>query len=211
MMEAEFSIRGMRFWIVDIATRYSCSVTVTECIPWRKKGGQALFRIRGIESDTASAIDDIRLRDDITSLDAVERSDGQVVGSVAMREFWPAWAIVECGCFLESVWSDGDGKANFRVLAGSEGSVPQLIKAIASKGLDIEIVRIAQTSNQSHVTRKQEKVVRLALEKGFFDYPRRVTLEELARLCDMSTSTVAETLKRGEKNILKHYFERGRR
>ena len=206
MMEAEFSIQGMPFWIVDIATKYSCSVTVTECIPWRKKGGQALFRIRGLESDSSQTVDDIRSRGDVTSIDVVERSDGQIDGSVAMKEFWPAWAIVESGCFLESVWSDGDGKAIFRVLAGSEGSVPQLIKTISSKKLDLEIIRIAQTGDRPQVTRKQEKVVRLALEKGFFDYPRRINLEELARLTDMTTSTVAETLKRGEKNILKQYF-----
>lgn len=209
-MEAEFSILGMHFWIVDIATRYSCSVTVTECIPWRKKGGQALFRIRNIEGDAASAIEEIRLHEDITSIDAVERSDGQVVGSVAMKEFWLVWAIVDCGCFLESAWSEGDGRANFRILTGSEGSLPNLIRTIASKGLDIEIGRIAQTSDQSHITRKQEKLVRLALEKGFFDCPRRITLEQLAKLSDMSTSTVSEILKRGEKNILKHYFEKGK-
>lgn len=209
-MEAEFSIRGMRFWIVDIATEHSCFVTVTECIPWRKKGGQALFRIRGIEGDAASVVDEMRQHADITSVDAVEMTDGQVVGSVAMKEFWLVWTIVDCGCFLESSWSDGDGKANFRILSGSEGSLPQLIKAIASRGLDIEIGRIAQTSDRSHVTRKQEKVVRLALEKGFFDYPRRITLEQLAKLSDMSTSTVSETLKRGEKNILKQYFEKGK-
>jgi predicted DNA binding protein len=210
MMEAEFSIRGMRFWIVDIATRYSCSVTVTECIPWMKKGGQALFRIRGIESNAAQAIEEIRLRDDITSIDAVEWSEGQVVGSVAMKGFWPAWAIINCGCILESVWSEGDGKVNFRILAGSEGSLPKLIKMMSSKGMNIEIERIAQTSDQSHITRKQEILVRLALEKGFFDHPRRITLEQLAKISDMSTSAVSETLKRGEKNILKHYFEKGK-
>jgi hypothetical protein len=210
MMEAEFSIRGMPFWIVDIATRYSCSVTVTECIPWRKKGGQALFRIRGFEGDAALAIEELRLRDDITSVDAVEGSSGQVVGSVAMKEFWLVWAIVDSGCFLESAWSEGDGRANFRLLSGSEGSLPKLIRAIGSKGLDIEIGRIAQTSDQSHVTRKQEKLVRLALEKGFFDHPRRITLEQLAKLSDLSVSATSETLKRGEKSILKHYFEKGR-
>ncbi len=209
-MEAEFSILGMRFWIVDIATRYSCSVTVTECIPWRKKGGQALFRIRNIEGDAASAIEVIRLHEDITSIDAVERNDGQVVGSVAMKEFWLVWAIVDCGCFLESAWSEGDGRVRFRILAGSEGSLPKLIRTIASKGLEIEIERIAQTSDQYHITRKQEKLVRLALEKGFFDYPRRTTLEQLAKLSDMSTSAVSEILKRGEKNILTHYFEKGK-
>lgn len=211
MMEAEFSVQGLRFWIVDIATRHSCTVTVTECIPWRKKGGQALFRIHGLEGDRERVIEEIRQRDDITSIDATEREDGQIVGSVGMSEFAPAWDMAECGCFLESVRSEGNGKAYFRVLAGSEGSVPELIKLITSKGLDIEIIRIAQTSERSQVTRKQEMVVRTALEKGYFDYPRRVTLEELARLCNTTVSTVTETLKRGEKNILRQYFQGGKR
>jgi predicted DNA binding protein len=54
-------------------------------------------------------------------------------------------------------------------------------------------------------------VVRAALERGYFDYPRRITLEELAKVCNTSLSTVTETLKRGEKNILRHYFESGKR
>jgi predicted DNA binding protein len=210
-MEAEFSVQGLRFWIVDIATKHSCTVTVTECIPWRKKGGQALFRIQGLEDDHQRVIDEIRHRDDISSLDAVEREDGQITGSVGMTDFAPAWDLAECGCFLESVRSEGNGKAYFKILAGSEGSIPDLIKLITSKGLDIEIIRIAQTSERSQVTRKQEMVVRAALERGYFDYPRRITLEELAKVCNTSLSTVTETLKRGEKNILRHYFESGKR
>jgi predicted DNA binding protein len=127
-----------------------------------------------------------------------------------MRELWIIWAIVDCGCFLESAWSNGDGRVNFRVLSGSEGSLPNLIKAISSRGVDIEINRIARTVDRPVVTRKQEKLMRLALERGFFDYPRKVTLEELALMSGMSTSTVAETIKRGERNILKSFFEKRR-
>jgi predicted DNA binding protein len=210
MMEAEFSIRGMRFWIVDLAAERSCTVTVTECIPWRKKGGQALFEVNGLEGDAAEAMEDIRARPEIISLEVVESSEGRVVGSVAMRELWIIWTIVNCGCFLESAWSSGDGRAAFRVLSGSEGSLPNLIKAISSHGVDIEINRIARTVDRPVVTRKQEKVLRLALERGFFDYPRRVTLEELALMSGMSTSTVAETIKRGERNVLKAFLEKRR-
>ncbi|MDW5562240.1 MAG: helix-turn-helix domain-containing protein [Methanomassiliicoccus sp.] len=208
MMEAEFSIRGMRFWIVDLAADRSCSVTVTECIPWRKKGGQALFEIYGMEGDVEEAIDEVRARPEIISVEVVESSEGRVVGSVAMRDLWVIWNIVDCGCFLESAWSNGDGKASFKVLSGSEGSLPNLIKAISSRGVDIEITRIARTVDRPVVTRKQEKVLRLALERGYFDYPKRITLEELAIMSGMSTSTVAETIKRGERNILKNFFEK---
>jgi predicted DNA binding protein len=206
MMEAEISIKGMRFWIVDIAAQFPSTVTVTECIPWRKRGGQALFTIGGFEGDVSPIIDSIRQHPEITSMDASERSDGQIVGSVAMKECWIIWTLVDCGCFLESAWSDGDGKAYFRILAGSEGSLPNLIRSVGSRGVDIEIIRIAQTSERPGVSRKQEKVIRLALEKGYFDYPRKITLEDLGKLCNMSTSTVFEIIKRGEKNILKQYF-----
>lgn len=209
-MEAEFSIRGMRFWITDLAADRSCSVTVTECIPWRKKGGQALFEVNGLEGDAAEAMDEVRARPEIISLEVVESSEGRVVGSVAMRELWIIWAIVDCGCFLESAWSNGDGLAYFRVLSGSEGSLPNLIKAISSRGVTIEISRINRTVDRPVLTRKQEKLLRLALERGFFDYPRRVTLDELALMSGMSTSTVAETIKRGERNILKSFFEKRR-
>ncbi len=210
MMEAEFSIRRMRFWVPDFAAQWSCSVTVTECIPWRKKGGQAMFEVSGLEGDAEAAIDEVRARPEIISVDVVESSEGRVVGSVAMRELWIIWTIVDCGCFLESAWSNGDGRAMFRVLAGSEGSLPNLIKLISSRGVDIEINRISRMVDRPVVTRKQEKLLRLALERGFFDYPRRVTLEELAVMSGMSTSTVAEMIKRGEKNVLKNFFEKRR-
>ncbi|MBI0582968.1 MAG: helix-turn-helix domain-containing protein [Methanomassiliicoccus sp.] len=200
----------MRFWIVDLAASRSLNVTVTECIPWRKRGGQALFEINGLEGDGAEAIEEMRSRPEIISVETSDVSEGRLVGSVAMRELWIIWTIVDCGCFLESAWSDGDGKAYFKVLSGSEGSLPELIRAISSKGMDIDIVRIARTADRPTVTRKQEKLVRLALERGFFDYPRRVTIEELARMSGISISTAAETLKRGERNILTAYFERKR-
>ena len=210
MMEAEFSIRGLCFWISDFAAERSCTVTITDCIPWRKKGGQALFEINGLEADIESAMSDVRARPEIVSLEVVESSEGRVVGSVAVRELWIIWAIVDCGCFLESAWSSGDNKVYFKVLSGSEGSLPNLIKTISSRGADIEINRIARAVDRPVVTRKQEKVLRLALERGFFDFPRKVTLEELALMSGMSTSTVAETIKRGERNILKSFFEKRR-
>ena len=56
------------------------------------------------------------------------------------------------------------------------------------------------------MTSKQEEVLRIALEHGFFDYPRRIKLRELAKLCGMNVATVDETIKRGQKNVIKEYF-----
>lgn len=211
MMEAELSVGGMQFWMVDTASRLGCTVTITECIPWQKKGGQALFLVRGTDVDAGEVIEVIRGNPDVTSVDASRRSDGLIVGSVAMRECWIIWTILAGGCFLERAWSAGDGRANFKVLAGSEGSLPRIIKAITSRRMALDILRIAPAEERPPVSRKQEALVRLALEKGYFDYPRRIEVRELARLAGMSASAAHEMLKRGEKNIIRHYLEGGKR
>lgn len=210
MMEAELSIGGMRFWMVDAASRLDCLVTITECIPWHKKGGQALFTIASSDVDVDEAVAMIRQCHDVTAVDASRSKGDQIVGSVVMSDCWIIWAILAGGCFLERAWSSGDGRANFKLLAGSEGSFPHIIKAISARKVELDIVRIARADYRPLVTRKQEKLVRLALEKGYYDYPRRIEVRELAALAGMSHSSAFEMLKRGEKNIIRHYFERGR-
>ncbi|HPP44214.1 MAG TPA: helix-turn-helix domain-containing protein [Methanomassiliicoccaceae archaeon] len=208
MMEAELSIGGMEFWMVDAASSLDCTITITDCIPWQKTGGQALFTISSADVELGDAISTIRRCRDVTAVDASQRKNGQIVGSVVMSDCWIIWDILAAGCFLELAWSSGDGKANFKLFAGSEGSFPHIIKAISSRRVELDIIRIVQSEDRPMVSRKQEKLVRLALDKGYYDYPRRVEVRELARLAGMSSSATFEMLKRGEKNIIRHYFER---
>jgi predicted DNA binding protein len=207
MMEAAFSLQGTGFWLVDIAARYSVPITITECIPWRKMGGQALISIELDEVDIDKLMESIRSRTDIVSVESVSTSSTQYVGSIAMKDCSWIWKIVDCGCYLNKAWSNGDGKLFIKVLSGSEGSLPKLIKSLSVKGVSVDICKINRLDNQSTVTMKQEAVLRLALQRGYFDYPRRIKLKELAVLCGMSPATVDEIVKRGERNILERYFK----
>ncbi|HNU36416.1 MAG TPA: helix-turn-helix domain-containing protein, partial [Methanomassiliicoccales archaeon] len=52
----------------------------------------------------------------------------------------------------------------------------------------------------------EEVAVRAALEKGYYDYPRSVSLQELAKSFGVTASTMGEILQRGERNIIREYF-----
>ena len=56
------------------------------------------------------------------------------------------------------------------------------------------------------LTARQRTIIQTALEEGFYDYPKKVNLKELAKEFNVSISTVSEIIRRGERNILKHYF-----
>jgi predicted DNA binding protein len=93
-----------------------------------------------------------------------------------------------------------------RVVGGVKGALPELMDNLRQDGCQVELKRVGREDADSVVTRRQEQVVRKALEMGYFDYPRRGGLKELSRDMGVSQSTIAEVLQRGERNIIEQYF-----
>jgi predicted DNA binding protein len=43
---------------------------------------------------------------------------------------------------------------------------------------------------------------------GFFDYPRKINMEELSRKLGISPSTLSEMIRRGIRKLLMYHFEK---
>ncbi|WP_255681438.1 helix-turn-helix domain-containing protein [Natrinema sp. SYSU A 869] len=52
------------------------------------------------------------------------------------------------------------------------------------------------------VTPEQREALLLALERGYFDTPRKVTLTELAEEFDISSQALSDRIRRGVKEVL---------
>ncbi len=204
MMQAVLDVMNMETWMNDIASNYLCPVTIIDCIPWRGKGGQAIFRIP--EGKGERMIQDIRSHPDVTSLDVGEVRGGCLIGTVGMKSCMLIRQILECGCFMECARAEGDGIVRFKILAGKEGSIPELIKKFNEMGLVVEIRRLTRMEEIGGVTKRQRELVSLALAHGYFDYPSKITIKELSEICHVSPSTLREVLIRAEKNILVEYM-----
>ena len=51
--------------------------------------------------------------------------------------------------------------------------------------------------------------LQIAFERGYFDYPKRISLRDLAAMFDISISTLSEMLRKGQRKIMEEYFEEG--
>ncbi len=63
-------------------------------------------------------------------------------------------------------------------------------------------------SKKSLLTNRQEEIIRAAFEKGYYDYPKKITIEKLAKMFDIAPSTLGEIIQRGEKKIILERFYR---
>ncbi len=52
------------------------------------------------------------------------------------------------------------------------------------------------------ISPNQKKAIDLAVQEGYYDYPRQVELEQLAKIMKISLSTYREHLRRAEKALL---------
>ena len=207
MLEAEFTVGNMGGWLNDIAQKYLSTVVIVDCIPWRGKGGQAIFEIRDPKGHASSIVKDIREHPDIVSIDINEPEGGRLRGAIGMNNCGLIRVIMSSGCFLEHATAVGDGKVLFKVTMGSDGSLSNLFRKLDEMGLSHELQSLSRTSEMEPLTRKQEEVLRMALGRGYFDYPKRIKAGDLAKLCGVSKPTLDEILSRGQRNILRRHFD----
>ena len=72
---------------------------------------------------------------------------------------------------------------------------------------DEKITNISFTLILPEVTKNQKASMELAINKGYYDYPKKITMEELADLQDISYSTYQEHLKKAESKILPFIYK----
>lgn len=97
-----------------------------------------------------------------------------------------------------------DGEARWTVL-GPETAVLRLLRALgrARVGFAIESVRHTPFPRSAPpLTPRQCEVLRFALEEGYFDVPRRISLGRLAPRIGITSSTLSVTLALVERKLL---------
>ena len=99
-----------------------------------------------------------------------------------------------------------DGSMEFSFIVPGEDSYLKILNDLKAAGIDFDIVRVSSFRGTKLLTPNQERTLYIAMRMGLFDHPRRITIQELASMLDVRPSTLAETIRRGLKRLLKHYF-----
>ena len=96
------------------------------------------------------------------------------------------------------------------IILDGYSELKRLLKEFIDSKIEVKVMKVVKVKQGSIITARQEQIVKIALETGFYDFPRRITLRKLAEKLNVSPSTLSEILRRAEKNIIETYFrERG--
>ncbi len=202
MMEVILTLRIPESWFEDVAPLLDKPVTVLESVPDGVAGGRGLIEIRGDDEATQAVIEAIKAHPSVCHVEFVPLPEGGVLGKVVTSKCVACTALTGVDCFLTSASARTDGRVDWKLVTGSEGSLKELVDRLVAGGCEVDIRRARRPDLPRPLTDRQEEILRIALEAGYYDQPKRATIKGLAKRAGIAPSTYQEILQRAERKVM---------
>jgi len=206
MYEAVLSVDLGESWISRTMHLLPVHINVLDVIPFDEKGVEDLVEVK--LNGTSPEILEATIKD-LSGVEFVKVSKvdlDKVIMIVGTRGCSGCRTIIESGCFLVSAGTGSDGWIEWKLIMNEKLQLQRLVEKLQGNGVQTKLILIQPVDDKEALTQRQERIIKTALERGYYDFPKRIGIRELARLFNISTASVSETLRRGQKKIIEQYF-----
>lgn len=203
MMEVRLAIENPANWVGKMAD--SARVKIMR-IKQRKGAVEDLVELSSENLSPEELLAHLRKEAGIVYSDMTKAGRNRVVGMVSTHDCPICSTFAGLNTFLISANTRDDGRMEWRLLIGGDTDLKTLCGRLDGKQVKYEILEASHQAQKREMTARQEEILRVALDLGYFDFPKRIRLEVLAEKLGISPGTLSEILRRAEKNILSSHF-----
>ena len=152
--------------------------------------------------------------EEVKDLVALDRLDGRVLYRAKWGEAVESLVhgIAESGATV--LEAQGNDEWYFRLRFADHGDLSSFDDYCEEHGLEYRLGRVSAESAthtdeyEFDLTDQQREALAMAIERGYFDVPRGVTLNELAEDVDITQQAMSERLRRGEQTVIRAALSR---
>ncbi|WP_256390927.1 helix-turn-helix domain-containing protein [Natronoarchaeum rubrum] len=190
-------------WIKDVSTEFpEATFRVLAAMPG-EQAGFGLVRITA--PDPAAVLEGMDAHEVLTSVDILEGSEDRVLVQFETTRPLLLFSARESGVPIELPMDIQDGDASVDVTA-SRDRLSVLGEQLETFGLDFEVEFVRERVDSSRLlTDRQRELLVEAVERGYYDTPRRCSVTDLAEAVGCAKSTCSETLHRAEERVVKRF------
>ncbi|MGQ9588058.1 MAG: helix-turn-helix domain-containing protein [Thermoplasmata archaeon] len=210
MMEATISLKIPQHWMSEIPQKHPVTIKVIDRVPYAEKGVKDLVEIAGPQDVIEEALLDIRKNPLVAKVETTVTDKGRVIGAITTARCEICRILTDADVFLISAESRGGGMVEWTIVLSEKAVLKEIFDHLKTKGVEAELLKLAKIDDKETLTERQDKITHVAFERGYFDYPKRISLRELARMFDVSPSTLSEILRKGQRKIVLDYFKKQR-
>jgi predicted DNA binding protein len=211
MMEAVVSLKMPDKWIRESLLEYPSIVKIISSKPVDKKSVRDLVEIEvEKEEDLNKVMESIKTSPNVFNVDITPIERGKALAVFTTTKCIVCRLLANTDCFLTSSTSTKDGRMQWTLLISEKVPLQQLVANLERHGAEPKLVSLTEIGDKDALTARQEQITRMAFERGYFDFPRSIGLRQLAKIFGVSTSTLSEILRKGQRRIMTRYFKEHR-
>lgn len=210
MMEAVLSLKIPDNWMSDVSAKYPATIKVIDRMPYSEKGVKDLVEIQAPADQMDEVLETIRKNPLVAKVDTTVTEKGKVLSAITTARCDICRILTDSDVFLISAQSKSDGKVEWTIILSEKKTLKEIFDHLMDKSVDAQLVKLTKIDDKETLTERQDKITQVAFDRGYFDYPKRISLRELARMFDVSPSTLSEILRKGQRKIVMDYFKKQR-
>jgi predicted DNA binding protein len=188
-------------WISEIFKKFpDIKMEILYFLPYdlEKSIGNAIIEIKHYNVD--SIIKEIENHPSVFEFNALEKEENRVQFNVKTSDPYLLYAVIKCGVLVNFPVRVKEGNAYWKLISSRE-RIDQLLTLFEKKRIDFSLLRIGKApydlnEEQYKLSLEESQVLDKAINLGFFEVPRNISLEELANKLGKSKSALSVMLRK---------------
>ncbi|MHA1932242.1 MAG: helix-turn-helix domain-containing protein [Promethearchaeota archaeon] len=163
-----------------------------------KSIGNAIFEI--MHYDTESIIKNIKEHPSVVEFSLMEQEENRIKINIKTKDPYLLYAVINCGVLIDFPVNVREGYAYWRLIS-SRSRIDELLTIFDNRKIDYELLRIGSApydleDEKYKLSLDESEALDRAIKKGFFEVPRKISLEELANQMGKSKSALSVMLRK---------------
>jgi predicted DNA binding protein len=197
----------------ELASKFRCQVNVVDCKETGFDSTNLLLEVSGENSEQLiGELKEIREVRTVYSSRPMQKSGkGSFLVIINTRMLFYCGLAQSSGGFCISCpyvsTEFSNGTVPWKLFITSLGSMGTIVDALEKNGIAGELSVISHASPGEMLTARQREVLLKASELGYFSFPRKMSLTEVAGQMSIAPATLSEILRSAEAKIMRHYVD----
>ncbi len=189
----------------DAAREFGTKIEVVDCKQFNKKGMTLLLEMKGEPEAVRKTVSAIRKLEGIRQ--ALEGDDGGdtlplllVLDRPSVCRASSDSAIICLDCPLNAEVQP----ASWRFIVRRTTDLRLILSKLSHEGVATRIEDVSPLDQKATLTGRQKEIIATAVAKGYFEFPRKISLTNLSILVGVKPSTLSEILRSAERRIMEN-------
>ncbi len=188
-------------WISDIFRKFpDIKMEILNFLPYdlEKSIGNSIIEI--FYHEVNSVINEIKNHASVFEFSVIEQEDNRIKINVKTKDPYLLYGVIKHGILVDFPVKVRDGNAYWRLIS-TRDRIDKLLTLFEHKNIGFTLLRIGKApynldDEKARLSLEESNVLNKAIELGFFEVPRNISLENLANELGKSKSALSVMLRK---------------